>query len=124
MLRIEALSYFKIWFCPKMTGMSYYVKAKERVSASVEIFNAIPSTPFSEPAKLRPINSNLWTLFSINMNFKTLIPSCSIHSRRLRRAGSFEGRFRKAKYLQCRSDILLRLYFDFVSRYFGTKPKI
>jgi len=40
-----------------MTGMSYYVKAKENVSALVEIFNAIPSPPFSAPAKLRPINS-------------------------------------------------------------------
>ena len=29
-------------FCPQVTGMSYYVKAKENVSASVEIFKAIP----------------------------------------------------------------------------------
>jgi len=51
------LNQVKIWFCPKVTGMSYNVKAKENVSASVEIFNAIPSPPGSAPAKLRPINS-------------------------------------------------------------------
>jgi len=42
-------------FCPQVTGMSYNVKAKENVSASVEIFKAIPSPPFPAPAKLRPI---------------------------------------------------------------------
>ena len=86
-------------FCPQVTGMSYYVKAKENVSASVEIFKAIPSPPFSAPAKLRPINSNPWILFSVNMSFKTLTEPGSIGARRPRprRPGSFEGRFRKAK---------------------------
>ena len=82
---------------PQVTGMSCYVKAKENVSASVEIFKAIPSPPFPAPAELRPINSNLWTLFSVNMSFKTLNEPCSIRARRPRRSGSFEGRFRKAK---------------------------
>ncbi|HDJ23771.1 MAG TPA: hypothetical protein ENF17_07770 [Candidatus Aminicenantes bacterium] len=77
--------------------MSYYVKAKENVSASVEIFKAIPSPPFPAPAELRPINSNLWTLFSVKMSFKTLNEPGSIGARRLRRPGSLQGRFRKAK---------------------------
>ena len=91
------LNQVKIWFCPKVTGMSYNVKAKENVSASVEIFNAIPSPPFPAPAKLRPINSNPWTLFTAKMSFKTLNEPCTIGARRPRRSGSLQGRFRKAK---------------------------
>jgi len=82
---------------PQVTGMSCYVKAKENVSASVEIFKAIPSPPFPAPAKLRPINSNLWTLFTVKMSFKTLNGPCSIGARCPRRSGSLQGRFRKAK---------------------------
>ncbi|RLE10746.1 MAG: hypothetical protein DRJ06_00775 [Candidatus Aminicenantes bacterium] len=79
--------------------MSYYVKAKENVSASVEIFKAIPSLSFSAPAKRRPINSNPWTLVTVKMSFKTLNGPCSIGARRPRprRPGSLEGRFRQAK---------------------------
>ena len=84
-------------FSPQVTGMSYCVKAKENVSASVEIFKAISSPPFSSPAKLRPINSNPWTLFSVKMSFKTLNEPGSLGARRPRRSGSLQGRFRKAK---------------------------
>jgi len=102
-LRFLIVHLIYISFCPQVRGMSYYVKAKENVSASVEIFKAVPSRPFSAPAKLRPINSNLWTLFSdkmsfkVNMSFKTLNEPGSICARHPRRPGSFEGRFRKAK---------------------------
>jgi len=115
--------------CPQVRGMSYYVKAKENVSASVEIFKAISSPPFSSPAKLRPINSNLWILFSVNMSFKvkmsfkTLNELCSIGARRPRRPGSLEGRFRKAK-----SSMWLRHspwpFVRFCFPPLGTKPKI
>ena len=102
--------------------MSYYVKAKENVSVSVEIFKAIPSLAFPAPAKLRPINSNLWTLFFVKMSFKTINEPCSIGvgargDRVPLRGGS--GRLN----LQCCSDLLLRLSFDFVSPPLGTKPR-
>ena len=120
------LNQVKIWFCPKVTGMSYNVKAKENVSASVEIFNAIPSPSFSAPAKLRLINSNFWTLFTVNMSFKTINESCSIHSRRPRRSGSLGGRFRKAKssmWLRHSPSPFFRFYFPSL-RHLGTKPII
>ncbi|RLE10902.1 MAG: hypothetical protein DRJ06_00435 [Candidatus Aminicenantes bacterium] len=108
---------------PQVTGMSYYVKAKENVSASVEIFKAIPSPSFSAPAKLRPVNSNLWTLFFVKMSSKTLNEPCSIGARRPRRPGSFENGSGRLN-LQCGSHLLFRLSFDFVSPSLGTKPEI
>ncbi|RLE08966.1 MAG: hypothetical protein DRJ06_03805 [Candidatus Aminicenantes bacterium] len=109
--------------------MSYYVKAKENVSASVEIFKAVPSPPFSAPAKRRPINSNLWTLFSdkmsfkVNMSFKTLNEPGSIGARHPRRPDPLRDGSGRLNF-QCGSDLLLRLSFDFVSPPLGTNSYI
>jgi len=97
MMNLERNYFFTFSFWPKVMGMSYYLKAKEIVSASVEIFRALPSPSFSAPVKRRLINSNLWTLAAMKMSFKTLNEAYSIRARRPRRSGSFKGRFRKAK---------------------------
>jgi hypothetical protein len=76
--------------------MSYHLGKQGNVSALVQIFNAIPSPPFSAPAELRMIHPNLWTLTSVNPTLKPLESSCSIHPRRPTRSDSIEGRLRKA----------------------------
>jgi hypothetical protein len=48
-----ALPLLKTRLCPKVTGMMYNSKVQGNVFALVQIFNAIPSPPFSAPAELR-----------------------------------------------------------------------
>jgi hypothetical protein len=44
--------------CPKVRGMTNNFKMQGNVFALLQIFNAIPSPPFSAPAELRMINLN------------------------------------------------------------------
>ena len=97
-----------------MTGMRYYFKDQENVSALVQIFSAIPSPSFSAPAELRMINPSHWSLSPVNPSPKPLELSCSIHPRRPTASDSLAGRFRKAK-----SSMSLRHFHAPLLQYFS-----
>jgi len=101
-------------------GMWYFLKEQGNVFALVQIFNAIPSPNFSalwNSARLFVLVSRLSSAIPRPLQ---LIKPCSNSPRgRLRRLPSNFGSGRLN--LQCRFDLSLLLYSNFISYYAGTK---
>ncbi len=106
-----------------VTGMRYYPEEQGNVSALVQIFNAIPSMPFSAPEYGDvPFGDTLYfnICFLSMINYRVSLNGTSP-------IVTLEGQFRKAglgRGLQCRVDISMLLYCNIFLRHSGTKPKI